>query len=376
MTTHAPSTDVARREAGAPAKSPQTVLEVFTSESFKQQVALALPKSIDVDQMMRIVQTEVRMNADLQKCTPASFMGALLKAAQSGLRPGMFGEGWIIPRWSGKLHSMEAQFQPGYMGLAQLAYRSGEVAEIHAFPVFKADHFKYQLGSDPKIEHVPDMTADHHDEDIVAFYAVVKLVNGGTLMKVMRRADVDSIRDRFGPRNKGGKIVGPWASDYEQMGCKTVLIQALKLAPKDSERLAAALQAENDAVFGDRMAASIVEPGATAADRVAQRIGADEPAVDADTGEVYECEAEEVEEPVSRQVRRDAQAENVTPLRPEPATEKQLADIEQARKDSGMYDAAFASLIDEFGDYAAPCYGLSAETAGFVLEALAERAGS
>jgi recombination protein RecT len=279
-------TDVAKRDE---AKSPQTVIDVFGSESFKRQVAMALPKSIDVEQMMRIVQTEVRMNPDLQKCTVPSFMGALLKAAQSGLRPGMFGEGWIIPRWSGKLQSMEAQFQPGYQGIAQLAYRSGEVSEIHAFAVYQADHFKYQLGTDPKIEHVPDMEVDHRDADIIAFYAVVKLTNGGTLMKVMRRADVDDIRDRFAPKTKAGKIVGPWVSDYEPMGCKTVLIQALKLAPKESERLQAALQAENDAVFGDRLSAGIVEPSKSVADRVAARIG-----VDRETGEVIEGDAEDI----------------------------------------------------------------------------------
>ena len=138
---------------GAVAKAggaPQSVLAVFDNSSFKQQVAAALPRHIGVDSMMRIALTEVRMNPDLQKCTVPSFMGALLKAAQSGLRPGMFGEGWIIPRWNGRLGSMEAQFQPGYMGLAQLAYRSGEVAEVHAVAVYAADHFRYQLGSRPE----------------------------------------------------------------------------------------------------------------------------------------------------------------------------------------------------------------------------------
>jgi recombination protein RecT len=294
MTTKA-STDVARREtAGAPAaveQQPQSVLQVFNSASFKAQVAAALPKHIGVDSMMRIALTEVRMNADLQKCTVPSFMGALLKAAQSGLRPGMFGEGWIIARWNGKLGSLEAQFQPGYQGLAQLAYRSGEVADIVAEPVYKTDHFKYQLGSDPKIEHVPDFDADHHDQDIVAFYAVVKLTNGGRLMKVMPRRDVDQVRDKHGPHTKAGKLVGPWVDSYPAMGAKTVLIQCLKLAPKESERsdaLKIALQAENDALFGDRIAAGVVEPGGTAADRVAQKLG-----VDADTGEVIDGECSE-----------------------------------------------------------------------------------
>lgn len=288
MTTH-PKAEVAmREEAQAPAKShaPQTVLDVFSSESFKQQVALALPKHISVESMMRVVLTEVRLHPDLQKCTVPSFMGALLKAAQSGLRPGMFGEGWIIARWNGKLKCYEAQFQPGYMGLAQLAYRSKEVSEVHMVAVYSADHFAFQLGSDPKIEHTPDLTAEHRPEDIVAFYAVVKLVNGGRLMKVMPRRDVDDVRDRFGPRNKEGKLVGPWATDYEAMGCKTVLIQCLKLAPKESERLQVALAAESEALFADRVASAVAQ--GNAADRVAARLG-----VEPETGEIIEADATE-----------------------------------------------------------------------------------
>ena len=273
------NTEVATREDRTPARNgaPQSVLDVFGNESFKRQVAAALPAHISADSMMRIALTEVRMNPDLQKCTVPSFMGALLKAAQAGLRPGMFGEGWLIPRWNGKLHALEAQFQPGYQGLAQLAYRSGEVADIVAEPVYRTDHFRYQLGSDPKIEHTPDMDADHADADIVAFYAVVKLRNGGKLMKVMRRKDVDSIRDRFGPTNKKNEVVGPWVTDYARMGAKTALIQTLKLAPKESERLSAALLAEADAVFNDRVASGVVagHPSTSVSERVAARIGAD-----------------------------------------------------------------------------------------------------
>ena len=395
-------TELARTsEAQAPARSttPQSVLDVFSSPAFKQQVAAALPRHIGVDSMMRIALTEVRLNPDLQKCTVASFMGALLKAAQAGLRPGMFGEGFIIPRWNGKLGAMEAQFQPGYMGLAQLAYRSGEVSEVHAVAVYSADYFRYQLGSDPKIEHEPDMDAEHRDEDIRAFYAVVKLVNGGTLLKVMRRSEVDDVRDRFAPRNKAGKLVGPWVSDFEPMGCKTVLIQALKLAPKDSERLAAALQAENDAVFGDRVAAGVVDSGRSVSERVAERIGAEPLTVDVVTGEVLAGEvvedcAENAQEPQDgaavsdegssrpgsqertrkRQARRDQGAELAArekSVSPSSATDGQLAMIAEKLEAADLYQAEFVAVLDSYG--ATSVEQLTEETAGYVISALEER---
>ncbi len=286
------STAVATRDgAQAPEARPQTVVSVFSSTSFRQQVATALPAHIGVDSMMRIALTEVRKNPELSKCTVPSFMGALLTAAQLGLRPGYNGEGWLIPRWSKNTQSMEAQFQPGYRGLAQLAYRSGEVVDITAEPVYEADHFRYELGSNPRIEHVPDMEAAHRDADIVAFYAVIRLKSGGHIMKVLRRADVDDVRDRFGPTNKAGKTVGPWVTDYARMGCKTAVLRALKFAPLESERLGAALQAEEDAVFGDRVAAGAVDRAKPVAERVAERIGAALP-----TQPDEECEGEVVED--------------------------------------------------------------------------------
>ncbi len=379
--------------------TPQSVLEVFASAAFKQQVAAALPRHIGVDSMMRIALTEVRMTPELQKCTVASFMAALLKAAQAGLRPGMFGEGWIIPRWNGRLGAMEAQFQPGYMGLAQLAYRSGEVSEVHAVAVYAADYFRYQLGSDPRIEHEPDMDAEHRDEDVRAFYAVVKLTNGGTLLKVMRRSEVDEVRDRFAPRNKAGKLVGPWVSDYEPMGCKTVLIQALKLAPKDSERLAAALQAENDAVFGDRVAAGAVDSGRSVAERVAERIGAAPVTVDVATGAVFEMAANEEpagaaqmpqdgaagsnesgssSEPQAAKRRRQARRDQGVELAAReqsaggaPATSGQLAAIEQLLQAVDLYEVEFVAILESYG--ASRVEDLTEKSAGYVIAALEER---
>ena len=272
-------------------RRPQNVLSVFGSASFREQVATALPAHIGVDSMMRIALTEVRKQPELEKCTVPSFMGALLTAAQLGLRPGYNGEGWLIPRWNKNLGSLEAQFQPGYRGLAQLAYRSGEVVDITAEPVYEADRFRYTLGSSPHIEHVPDMDAEHRDADIRAFYAVIRLKSGGHIMKVLRRADADEVRDRFGPHNRQGQTVGPWATDYAAMGCKTAVLRALKFAPLESERLNAAIRAEEDALFGDRVASAAVEQRPSVAERVAERIGAALP-----TQPDEECEGEVVED--------------------------------------------------------------------------------
>jgi hypothetical protein len=191
----------------------------------------------------------------------------------------------------------------------------------------------------------------------------------------MRRSEVDEVRDRFAPRTKAGKLVGPWVTDYEPMGCKTVLIQALKLAPKDSERLVAALQAENDAIFGDRVAAGIVEARPGVAERVASRIGAQEPE---DPAEVIEAEASEAPPADDYEPAFDLEEEppgrgpaGVTPIRPPAATKAQLAQITRLQKSTGIYEAEFAAVLDSYG--ATDPAQLSEESAGYVIQALKER---
>jgi|GEM_PF-5872198 len=233
MTQTSNSREVATRQTS---QKIQTVGDIFRSEGFKKQIAAALPRHISVDSYWRICLTLVRINPQLADCTPESFMGAMLQSAQVGLRPGVQGEAHLIPRWNSKTHTLECNYQPGYQGVAQLALRSNEVADLCAYPVYKDDEFDYALGDNAHIDHRPSVEVEPEEENIILFYSVVHLVNGGTLREVMTKAQVDKVRDRFAPKAKGGsKVVGPWVTDYTAMGRKTVLLRALKLAPKSTE---------------------------------------------------------------------------------------------------------------------------------------------
>ena len=220
------------------------------------------------------------------------------------------------------------------------------------------------------------MEAEHATADIVAFYAVVKLTNGGKLLKVMRRSEVDEVRDRFAPRTKAGKLVGPWVTDYEPMGCKTVLIQALKLAPKDSERLVAALQAENDAIFGDRVAAGVVEARArrVRAGREPHRRAGARGAGRGHRGRGHRGAARRRLRARLRTRRRAARPRarrRRRRIRPPAATKAQLTQIARLQKSTGIYEAEFAAVLDSYG--ATDPAQLSEESAGYVIEALKER---
>ena len=88
------------------------------------QIKKALPSVLTPERFTRMVFTALSTNPQLQQCTPASFLGAMMQAAQLGVEPNTpIGQAYLIPyRNKGKL---ECQFQIGYKGLIDLAYRAG-----------------------------------------------------------------------------------------------------------------------------------------------------------------------------------------------------------------------------------------------------------
>lgn len=71
----------------------------------------------------------------LAETTPQSFLGAMMTAAQLGVEPNTpLGQAYLIPYRNKGV--MECQFQLGYKGLIDLAYRSGEISIIQAQVVY------------------------------------------------------------------------------------------------------------------------------------------------------------------------------------------------------------------------------------------------
>ena len=102
-----------------------------------------------------------------------------MTSMQLGLEPNnSLGQAYIIPRKNKKLGKNEAQFQIGYQGLVDLAYRSGQYKNISAHEVYKEDQFDYELGTNMFIKHVPSQDRNFNDKPVY-YYAVYDLVNGG-----------------------------------------------------------------------------------------------------------------------------------------------------------------------------------------------------
>ena len=66
---------------------------------------------------------------------------------------------------------------------------------------------------------------------IVYFYAIGKMKDGGTQFEVMSKVRMDQHRDHYSRAAKEG----PWVTNYEEMGQKTVLRRLCKLLPMSVE---------------------------------------------------------------------------------------------------------------------------------------------
>ena len=209
-------------------KKPQTLQDYV--QRMSSQIKLALPANLTPERFERIVLTAISSNPKLQECTPTSFLGAMMTAAQLGVEPNTpLGQGYLIPR-NGR-NGMECTFQLGYKGMIDLAYRSGDIANIGAYTVYKNDEFHVQFGLSPDITHVPCMT-DRGDP--IAFYAYYKTKDGGFGFDVMSVEDVRKHAKQFSESVKRGWS-SPWDTNFEEMAKKTVLKKVLKYAPLSTE---------------------------------------------------------------------------------------------------------------------------------------------
>ena len=208
-------------------KQPQTIKDYINAMS--GEIAKALPQVMTPERFTRIALSAVSNTPKLGSCTPQSFLGAMMNAAQLGLEPNTpLGQAYLIPFENRKKGITECQFQIGYKGLIDLAYRSGEVKMIDAQTVYENDEFEYELGMDPVLKHKPART---NRGNPIYFYATFKLTNGGQGFQVM------SIEDVQGHAKKYSKTYnnGPWQTNFEEMAKKTVLKKLLKYAPLKTE---------------------------------------------------------------------------------------------------------------------------------------------
>jgi recombination protein RecT len=163
----------------------------------------------------------------------------MMSAAQLGVEPNSaLGQAYILPYKNKGVY--EAQFQLGYKGLIDLAYRSGEVELVQAHVVYENDEFEWEYGLDPKLHHKP-ARVDRGAPIIV--YAMFKTKSGGYGFEVMSIEDVKVHAAKYSKAFHSD--YSPWKTSFEEMAKKTVLKRVLKYAPLRSDFVRGVAQDES-----------------------------------------------------------------------------------------------------------------------------------
>jgi len=271
-------------------------------EARKDALLAVMPDNLSYDRFRRVVTLAIAKNPDLLECTASSIITAVIEAAQLGLEPtGSLSRAWLIaynknvgtkqnPKWA-----KEAQLQIGYMGLVELALRSGRIRSAEARLVYEGDIFEVEFGTDQRIVHKP-MFLTSSPEKITLVYAVVWRMDSTWDIEVMRKDEIDGIRARSKSANHG-----PWVSDYGEMARKTVLRRLLKRQPLTVETIDAI--AKDDEIEYAQEAAYVAPNAAKA--RIMAKLRAPDPGeVMASEPTVDEAAGEVPPEPVAPTVRR------------------------------------------------------------------------
>jgi recombination protein RecT len=205
-------------------------------ERMKPQLAMALPKHLTADRLLRVAMTAVQTTPKLLDCDRTSLYRAVMTCAQLGLEPdGVLGQAYLVP-FAGKV-----QFIPGYRGLISLARNSGEVSSIAAHEVCENDDFSFDFASGDPPKHTFDIRKERGD--IIAVYAVVRFKDGAFHWDMMTRAEVDTIRNR----SQGWQTAvrynkqadSPWGAHYTEMAKKTAIRRIVKYLPLSVQKAAA-----------------------------------------------------------------------------------------------------------------------------------------
>lgn len=223
------------------AKTKNTDIATLIKQS-AAELGKALPSHMNPERLVRIALTTLRLNPELYKCTPESFLGALFQSAQLGLEPNIEGQAYILPfnnkrKINGEWVTLkEAQFLIGYKGYAELFYRHQSSVSLQMDKVCQNDEFDYALGTDNFLKHKPALK---DRGEVIGYYAIAKMKNGACVFKFMPKTECMEHGQKYSKcysktDNKFFEYT-PWNTNPDAMCMKTVLTQLMKLLPKSVE---------------------------------------------------------------------------------------------------------------------------------------------
>lgn len=227
----------------APEKQSATALAITNRQA---EIIAQLPKFLR-DNAESFFQICLRASQDpkLRECSPESVYSSVLKLAQLGLKPDGRRAALIPRRVKGR---MECHADPMYVGLVDLARRSGQIKDVVAEVVYthEIDAGDFEQKPDGEIVHrnrIQSRRAGRKLEDsaIEFAWAGMRWADGHWTYHLCDKQDLDKARGSSQVPN------GPlWNDNYRAACKKTAVKRLMNLAPLPEEAQQALAQMDED----------------------------------------------------------------------------------------------------------------------------------
>jgi len=190
---------------------------------------------------------------DLLNCTKESLLKSVIYLAQIGLLPDTpSNHAYMIPFKDNASGKKVCTVIIGYQGFIDLAHRSGNIKKVWAELVFENDTFEEELGSEPKLRHLPKRDGDRGKQ--IGAYAVVEYQTGAKQWLFLDNKELDRIHKSSKCPNSPA-----WSKWPDQMDIKTAIRRLMKYVPKNPA-LALARELDDAAASGEPQDMSLIAP--------------------------------------------------------------------------------------------------------------------
>jgi recombination protein RecT len=170
----------------------------------------------------------------LQECEPNKVIMECMKAASLKLPINKnLGFAYVIA------YKGVPQFQMGYLGIIQLAMRTGQFRYLNADVIYE--------GMSVEKDYLTGKTQIYGgatSEKVTGYFCYMELLNGFNKTIVMNRSEAEAHGKRFSKTFSNG----PWQTDFDSMALKTVIKKMRKFMPLSVEMQQAFSSEDEDVV--------------------------------------------------------------------------------------------------------------------------------
>ncbi|KKK57705.1 hypothetical protein LCGC14_3051780, partial [marine sediment metagenome] len=202
----------------------------------REDLESILPEWMTYKRFMNMSLMAIARTPKLANCDFSSIYLSLMECARLGLYPD--GRQAAIVPYKGK-----ATLLPMVQGIIELMLRSPAVAKVESRVVYSDDHFDFEYGLNPRLEHVPAKEKSE-DRQITYSYAIVFWKNTNPTFEVVMREEIDKARQSSAAPNSPAWVI--WESEQSRKVAVKRIAKYVDLTPE-----AQALISWDHAIYGD-----------------------------------------------------------------------------------------------------------------------------